>query len=432
MRSRPLLTAALGVAALAAVAAAPMLPDAAAPTASTAVAGADSAVAPRVVVGTADTGINPYHDWFKVDEPAVTQDVLDEFGIDADHVIHVGASLEADRAAGVYDGIVPGEPYWFAGTNLIAQANGSNIPFLPDGSVHGVGVTASIVAGNPDAIVYFAEGSSNIGDVFARPEVDIVTTSFGFATGVPLFDIEGSYDGVVNGGKLYFGATPNDPSLQMNDNASGPWWVVGVAGFQEHSSEGKQVLSGSTPELVADFTQQLPYCQACASEIDDGVSGTSFATPLTAGTISTVLLEARRASGHVGGITGDGLLVDASGVQISNWDLRRAVEQGAYTPATTDYSPGTGLFDLTSAPVVPAGQAAQIGWGAITPDPEHAVVEETLAFLGFGEPTRTKPAATCEFMTAQVLLRMAAWDANPTGGGFGDGAATGNHEYQFC
>ena len=447
MPSPRLLAAALGVTALAAVAAAPMLPAPAssvATDATTAALGTTSTDAPepRVVVAPVDSGINPYHEFFAVEESAVTQDVLDEFGITEDRIIDLGDSYLADLAAGEYDDIVAREAYWFRGTNIIAQADADHPgrpapdgprPFLPDdsGDTHGTGVAGSVVTGNPEAIIYFVEGVSTYErDAFKHPAVDIVTTSYGFATAAPL-PLDGSYEGVVELGKLHAGATTNDPSLAPMDGTGGPWWVLGVAGFEEGTSEGKQVLSGTFPDVVGDFTQDLPYCDVCTSGTQS-VGGTSFATPLTAGVASRVLLEARREAGHLGGITtnedGVPVMVDrATGDDITTWDLRRAMELGAYVPTELD---PTAVAE-TALPVNPVLPAAQVGWGAVTPDPEHGVVEAALAYLRDGTEA-AKPAGTCEFMTQVMTFRFATWDAYPTSPSFGQTNVDGSSPYVAC
>lgn len=393
--------------------------------------------APRVVVGTTDTGVNPYHQHFKVAQSAVTPDVLAEFGIDDAHVLHVGISYEEDLARGLYDTVVPGEDYWFAGTNLIVRADSTGVPLVADDHVHGVGVTGAIVAANPDAVVFFVEGFKPA-EVFAHPAVDIVSTSFGTVMpvdtplGGPLNPFPGGREAVVEGGKLLLTATPNVPTPAPADAAGGVWWAMNVSGWDEGPDEahGKQFFSTVTPDLVADFIQRLPYCFPCTDEYRQKTGGTSFATPRTAGIASRILLEARRRSGHVGGITVDGLLVDAGGATVSNWDLRRALEEGAAT--VTSPTPDQRSLELmTQDGTIPilVAEEAFTGWGLVTDDPSYGVVDETLAHLGFGTPTRTKPLATCHFMLASFDARVAAYAANPTSPSFGDTSTPG---YQRC
>lgn len=451
MRSR-LATAAVAATALAAVAAAPMLPQAASQRATEVIAaqlddtaGDGELPEPRVVVAPVDSGINPYHEFFAVADSSVTEDVLGEFvaalpeGNDL-RIIDLGDSYLADLQAGKYDDVAEGDLAWFRGTNIIARSaisvdgrpapDGAR-PFLPDGSgdTHGTGVTGSVVAGNPQAVVYFVEGISNEREAFTHPAVDIITTSYGFVTAAPL-PLDGSHEGVVELGKLHAGATTNDPSLAAVDGTGGPWWVLGVAGFEEGTSEGKQVMSGTIPDVVADFTQELPYCDVCTEGTQE-VGGTSFATPLTAGVASSVLLQLRRDADHVGGITenaaGEMVMVDrAEGDDVTTWDLRRALEVGAYVPTELD---PTAVLE-TALPVNPVLPAAQVGWGAITADPEHAVLDNALAYLRDGTET-AKPAGTCQFMTGVMTLRHITWDLYPTSPTFGQDSAT-DSPYVAC
>ena len=376
--------------------------------------------APRVVVTPIDSGINPYHEFFQVAESSVTQDVLDEFGIDSSHVLTLSDTYEEDGEA-FWTSLKEGELYHFTGTNIIAvNLDGRDRKILPDGSNHGVGVAGSVVRGNPEAIVLFVAGSGADAEdwAFDQPGIDIVTTSYGFATAVPLPAVSSRYTGVVEGGKAHFGASPNDPSLASVDGTSGPWWVVSMAGYAEGDDEGKELLSGTSPEFVADFTQDLPYCATCTTELSSP-SGTSFATPLAAGVASAVLLEARQRTGHVGGITAEGLMVDADGIHLDTWDLRRSLQEGAVLPASS----GVGFGTLPTLPVAPY---AVVGWGAITPDPELDVIGRSVAWLmGDEDAPDAKGGDTCAFMNAHFDARLYSWNLNPASDSFGDSDGAG-------
>ena len=385
---------------------------------------------PRVVVAVIDTAPNPYHEFvhagggpYTTAPPSsVTPDVLAEFGIDEAHVIRVtrtgdfAADFDQDRAQ--FDAIRKGEPYWFEGTNIIAISfnNTDKQRLRPDGTVsqHGVGTYSAVLAANPEAIVVSVEGPGGADRpieqawAFGHPAVDLVSTSYGPPFSPPLTSgMTHSYRGVVTNGKLLVGASDNSPALSPIDQTSGPWWSIGVAGYHEGSNGGREPLSGSLPDVVGDFTQTLPYCRRCEAGMSSA-SGTSFATPRTAGTLSKIILEARRAAGHTGGIdmTAEGgpLLVSTGGFSISGWDVRRAMEEAAYVPRTADYSPGAAV------PVNDGAPWAQVGWGAVTPDVAKGVVAEGLAQLGVaGTPTRSKDAATCAFMTANMQARFSYW-----------------------
>ena len=392
---------------------------------------------------------NPYHEFFHTGgslygsgaPTSVTPEVLEEFGIDEDHIIRLtrtgdfAADFAADQAQ--FTAIQVGQPYWFEGTNIIGVSLSSSNPLSPvQGGTHPVGTTSAVLTANPETIVVsvqspgaplgvpgFATYPAGEAWVFETPWVDLITSSYGPPGSPPLgYHLTDSYRGVVERGKIAVGASDNSPALSPVDATSGPWWVVGIAGFGEGSSEGRVLTSGSLPDFLADFTQTLPYCKSCESG-KSSVSGTSFASPRTAGTLSAILLQARRAAGHTGGIrTVDGtpVMVHGRGITRTNWQVRRALEEAAVYPTG-----GSG-----SDPGIPQQAPWSIaGWGVVTPAPAHGVIPEALAHLGIsGTPTRSKSADTCAFMTANILARHAWWDAAP----FSQSEPSLEDPYEYC
>lgn len=381
---------------------------------------------PRVVVAVIDSGINPYHEYFnaggslygKSSPSSVTPAVLKEFGIDKDHIIRLTrtgnfvADFAKDKAQ--FEKIEKGEPYWFAGTNVIGISFAEGEPLRPDGgaSSHGIGTAAAVLGANPHAIVVAVEGINSDSEewAFTHGAVDIITTSYGPITSVPTLNhLSNSYTGVVTNGKAHFGAAANDPTYSTLDETSGPWWSIGIAGFEEGDTNGRQLSSGNVPDFVGDFTQELPYCRSC-EEGKRVVRGTSFATPRSAGTFSKILLEARRAAGHSGGIDSGGKggpSLVAGKYDLTVWEMRRALEEAAYYPGSQEYTPG----NPTSAPIATQAPWFQMGWGLISPDQRYRVIDETLAHLGIKrKPKRTKPQEACDFMTANMEARRAYWE----------------------
>lgn len=404
---------------------------------------------PRVVVAVIDSGVNPYHEYFHAHGPlyrdskpsSVTPAVLEEFGIRKRNIIKVtrtgnfAKDYAKDKAQ--FDRIKNGEPYWFKGTNLIGVSfleDGGRLRPDGDASAHGIGTSAAVLTANPDAIVVAVEdiGAESEKWAFTHPAVDIVSTSYGPPTSVPTFQhLSSSYKGVVDNGKAHFGAAANDPSFSSLDETSGPWWSIGIAGFEEGASGGRQLSSGSVPDFVGDFTQDLPYCRSCEKGLSS-VGGTSFATPRSAGTFSKILLEARRAGGHVGGIVkrskGEPLLVTGKR-SLTVWDVRRALEEAAYYPGVADYGTEGGP-DPTSVPVIDAAPWVQTGWGLISPRREYKVVKQALARLKIrGKATRSKPQEACDFMTANMDARHAYWDQLAVNG---DSFGKNEDPYIYC
>ena len=436
----------------------------------------------RVVVAVLDTGINPYHKFLYAGSPiypdsapsAVTPEVLAEFGIDAAHIIDVQRTgdyaIDFLRDREMWMAIERGVPYWIKNTNIIVasfvDATAGEIPILAEGSTHGVGTSGSVLTANPEAIVFFIEqGDTGIGSdethiyAFAHPAVDILSTSYGVSQALGLLPAPeygaflGTFNGVVNLGKLHFSSSGNGPGLSNFRAGAGPWWSIGASGYEEGSNNGRTVLSGVLPDFIADFTQELPYCLAC----EDGysfVGGTSFSTPRSAGVASKVLLETRRALGHSGGIV---VSVDAApvmaagnGQSVTNWQIRRALEEAAFVPTVTDYDPTTLPDDVLGLsiglPINPAAPWLQIGWGEISADSSKHVVENALAVLGFGGGQGLgKAMGFCEFNTLLMQERIAYWnqvvpavrpiliEVDPVGLGSGEaGGPAATTPYIFC
>lgn len=377
----------------------------------------------RVVVADVDSGINPYHEAYYRGASEVTPAVLAEFpGVVTKRLTRTGdvaRDLAADRP--FWQSVALGRPYWFEGTNVIGISFDPATPtrILADpGEEHGVGTSSAVLDANPEAVVLFVEGVNADSEAYAftHPAVDVVTTSYGVPGSPPVpFHLESSYRGTVERGKLHFGASDNSPALSPTDGTSGPWWSIGVAGFHEGTSEGRETLSGNVVDVVSDFTQALPYCATCQRGRTAGVSGTSFATPRSAGTASAVVLQARRKARHVGGPVvrkGQGSLLVAGSLPRTPWQVRRALEQAAAYPDLAAYDPQSAVQgDLGALPVNPVSPYAQVGWGLLSPDPRHRVVPEALARLGVaGTPTRQKSAQACAYNNAGITARHAYWD----------------------
>lgn len=393
---------------------------------------------PRAVVSVLDTAINPYHSFFyggsdiypTAHPSSVTQEVLTALGVKPENVVqltrtgNLAADVVADAA--FWDRVQPGELYYFKGTNIIATSishtGKSVLKPEPIKNPHGVATTAAVLRANPDAIVLFVESGPDLAKepvhrlAFQNPAVDIVSTSYGVSasiTGIPLpeyYAFHRTYEGVVHRGKLHFSSSGNGPGLSPKRAGAGPWWSIGVSGIEEGASEGRSAQSGLFPDFVSDFQQDLPYCMDCETGYRL-VGGTSFSTPRAAGVASRVLMEARAALGHVGGIVdvaGTPTMVSASGRTITNWQLRRALEQAAWTPV---FDPDRFFVDDTGLPIVEQAPWLQVGWGDLTTLPEKGVVPAALTDLGLGSTPRAKASGYCDFQTALIRERMAYWSA---------------------
>ncbi|HVL68116.1 MAG TPA: S8 family serine peptidase [Vicinamibacterales bacterium] len=424
---------------------------------------------PRVVVAVLDSGINPYHDFYYAGSPlygnghpsAVTQEVLDAFGVKPENVVTLTrtGNLVNDLAsdAAFWSRVTRGETYHFRGTNIIARsfAGAADVVLRPDTSKspHGVGTSASVLAANPDAVLFFVEQGSALGSAdshafsFQHPAIDIVSTSYGVSipqTGFPLPEyraFRSTYEGVVTNGKLHFSSGGNGPGMTPLRAGAGPWWSIGVSGIEEGSSEGDTLLSGQFPDFVSDFTQNVPYCMDCQAGTRS-VGGTSFSTPRAAGVASKVIQEARRLRGHAGGITavnGAPAMVSGAGNPITNWQVRRALEQAAWIPDSTAYNPVAGATDLVGLPINPVAPWLQVGWGDLTAAAAKGVVPAALSELGLGDTPRLKPTGYCEFQTIIIRERQLYWNNlapllpnNPVLTGETPPGAPANDPFVYC
>ena len=424
---------------------------------------------PRAVVAVLDSGVNPYHDFYYIGSPlypdahpsAVTQEVLDAFGVKPENVVTLTrtGNLVSDLAADAafWSRVTRGETYHFRGTNLIVRsfAGSADVVLRPDTSksAHGVGTSGSVLAANPDAVLLFIEQGSALGSAeshayaFQHPAVDVVSTSYGVSIPNPGFPLpeyrafESTYEGVVTNGKLHFSSGGNGPGMTPLRAGAGPWWSIGVSGIEEGSSEGDTLLSGNFPDFVSDFTQTVPYCMDCEAGLRE-VGGTSFSTPRAAGVASKVIQEARRLRTHAGGITAiDGVptMVAGSGNPITNWHVRRALEAAAWSPDTSDYDPVEGVFDLAGLPINPLAPWLQVGWGDLSAASAKEVVPAALSELGLGTTPRVKPTGYCEFQTTIIRERQLYWNnlapllpSNPVLGGETPPGAPANDPFIYC
>lgn len=377
----------------------------------------DASLPPHVVVADIDTGINVYHQRFAGTLP----DALVDSFVDAEtgqppvrvRISQTGTfedRLRADQT--IWDGLERGVLYYFEGTRVLGisfesdDADENPVLDFPDGS-HGTGTAGSVFDANPEAVLVLVEGVGNAqGELWAmaQPWIDVTTMSYGPIGSPPTSSTEETGTHAATragwrGGKLPVGAADNTPSLAPNDATAGPPWVIGVAG--DHiETQCRDHVSGTFPDVTANFTQVLP--EADSVDARGQTSGTSFATPTTAGTLSAIVLEVRKTWGHTQGIVDGALAIGPDGQRLTNWDVRAAMNATAYYFSATDCQPepGTGL------PVNPAAPWTQMGWGHVGPE----IVADAVALLlagDLGVPADKAQAAA--FQGALYDYRVQLW-----------------------
>ncbi|CAI8415544.1 MAG: Uncharacterised protein [Candidatus Poseidoniaceae archaeon] len=371
------------------------------------------------VVAPVDTGINVYHDHFRTSE--VYPDwLLDSLGVTKTCDITFDGSwqerYEADKES-CWDDITTSDIVYFAGTKIIGTSpdGGTDIHILDDPSDgHGTAVTGAVLDANPDAVIFFVEGFSTEAVLAAsnQPLVDIISTSFGAIGSLPVPGIEtGTYEAVVGNNKIHTGAADNTPSPAVQDATAGPPWSIGIAGYAEEGDDQKETMSGSYPDIAADWTQVLPN-----HDDTDGyheTSGTSFATPRTAGILSFILQELRDefndggsgATTERGGYLVNGTTSDGESFTIRNSEVRNALNLSAWYPSFTSWDPFSG-----TTPVSPVAPCTQVGWGVVN----MSNIEPMLMHLNGTQPMDNRPSDVVLCMNMNQEAREAYWGVYPS------------------
>ena len=377
------------------------------------------------VVAPIDTGINVYHDHFRTNE-TYPDWLLDGLGVTKTCTPTFEGTwqerYEADRES-CWDTITTSDIVYFAGTKIIGTSpdGGTDIHILDDPSDgHGTAVTGAVLDANPDAVIFFVEGFSTEAVLAAgnQPLVDIVTTSFGAIGSLPVPGIEtGTHQTVVVNNKIHTGAADNTPSPAVQDATAGPPWSIGIAGYAEEGDDQKETMSGSYPDIAADWTQVLPN----HDDVDGyhETSGTSFATPRTAGILSFVLEHLRNEVGDMGsGASSEersGLLVDGvwpeghpnagEAAGVTNAVVRNALNLSAWYPSFSTWDPSAGTM-----PISPVAPCTQVGWGVVNMSNIQPMIEH----LNGTQPMPDRPSDVELCMQVNQEAREAYWGVYPT------------------
>ena len=164
-------------------------------------------------------------------------------------------------------------------------------------------------------------------------------------------------------------------------------------------------MSGSYPDISADWTQYLPN----HDDIDGyhETSGTSFATPRTAGIISFVLQSLRAEFGDNGSGASEerqGMLVSGDNFTISNTQIREAINLSAWYP-DFGWDPTSGTMPIS--PVLPC---TQTGWGLVN----LSNIEPIIGHLNQSSTLGDRPSDVEACMSANQEMRESYWGAYPS------------------
>ena len=365
------------------------------------------------VVAPIDTGINVYHDHFRTNE-TYPQWLLDDLGVNKVCDLTFNGTwqerYDADRTS-CWDNLTTSDIVYFPGTKIIGTSpdGDGGILILDDPSDgHGTAVTGSVIDANPEAVIFFVEGFSDTAVLAAanQPLVDVISTSFGAIGSIPVPGIEDATKvAVVEKNKLHTGAADNSPSPAIQDATAGPPWSIGIAGYAEEGDDQKEIMSGSYPDISADWTQYLPN----HDDIDGyhETSGTSFATPRTAGIISFVLQNLRGEFADNGSGASEergGMLVSGDNFTVSNAQIREAINLSAWYP-DFGWDPTSGTMPIS--PVMPC---TQTGWGLVN----LSNIEPIIAHLNQSTSLGDRPSDVEACMSANQEMRESYWGAYPS------------------
>ena len=363
------------------------------------------------IVAPVDTGINVYHDHFRTNE-TYPEWLLEGLGVTMTCELTFSGTweerYEADKEI-CWDNINSTDIVYFPGTKIIGTTPDDNtdIPILDDPSDgHGTAVTGAVLDANPDAIIFFVEGFSDAAVLAAanQPLVDIITTSFGPIGSIPVPGIEDATEiAVVQEKKIHTGAADNSPSPAVQDSTAGPPWSIGISGYAEEGDDQKETMSGSYPDIAADWTQVLPN----HDDIDGyhETSGTSFATPRTAGLLSEVIQYLRAESGDFSSgadpTLRGGNLVNGDNMNITQAQIRDALNLSAWYPSFNTWDPLSG-----TTPVSPVAPCTQIGWGVVNESNVEPIINHLNGNLI--QPERPSDVTLC--METNQEIRESYWN----------------------
>ncbi|GAA4891534.1 S8 family serine peptidase [Streptomyces coeruleoprunus] len=361
------------------------------------------AAPPVTVIGIADTGINPYHLEFSArayPDPDVLALTRNFTRHPSEYIPGYPASTPAipvtlgkgylpaeDKEVWTSARVPGGTLHWIPGTKIIgaysASLDGAD-PVL-DNHGHGTG-SASVSAGNrygycPTCLLVVVEGlDETVATSF--PWVDITSHSFGYVGGAPVGPVvsgeEVTKEAAERGQTVLFAAGNgvgnafDVPVSTWHSDQTGPDWNITVGALRR--DDQRAVVGDGMPVHLSSWgIGSLPSACHTGVHCQDQFSGTSAATPYTAGVFGTTLQRVRDAvgderAGQKGGqVVAEGAAVPESAYlhdgRLTRAELREAVLKNAF-PLGEDDLPSAS-WPLGSP--YTAGNVLFEGYGAATP-----------------------------------------------------------------
>ncbi|MFF3289985.1 S8 family serine peptidase [Streptomyces sp. NPDC003023] len=406
---------------------------------------------PVTVIGIADTGINPYHLEFSAStypDPDVLALTKNFTRHPSEYIPGYPASAPAvpvtlgkgylpaeDKELWTSEKVPGGKLHWIPGTKIVgaysSSVDGAH-PVLDDHG-HGTG-SASVSAGNrygycPSCLLVMVEGLDET-VATAYPWVDITSHSFGYIGGAPVGPVlsgeEVTKEAAERGQTVLFAAGNgvgnafDVPVSTWHSDQTGPDWNITVGALRRNDQ--RAVVGDGIPVHLSSWgIGSLPSACHTGVYCQDQFSGTSAATPYTAGVFGTTLQRVRDAIGDpsagqkAGQVVAEGRAVPSSVYlhdgRLTRAELREAVLKNAF-PLGEDNLPSAS-WPLASP--YTAGNVLFEGYGAATPETARRAVDTLL-----GRALLPERPVEDDFFATDRTIRDSIW------GGYdrdGDGAS---------
>lgn len=415
-----------------------------------------------VVIAVADTGINPYHDDFAA--ATYAREGIDGAALFAQHPstylegypegapalnLTIDGNYNAAMDADAFSAVAGNTLYWIPGTKIIGAYDtgassgvtgaGDTTPIL-DEDGHGT-ASASVSTGNifgscKSCLLVAVEGLSEEW-VLSQSWIDISTNSFGAIgnIGFPVISREDATRAATERGQSVLYAAGNGnanafltPQQTYLPNTTGPDWTMTVGAIHNNNfpapeGENSAIVGSGKPVDISSFgLGNIPA--ACHTDVDGncGFSGTSAATPITAGHLGKIVETAREMLGdtnrvgtmRVGGDGPEGRGVVAfsdtpvaDNAYLSDGEFTRAeawhILFQAASPLTDTLIGFNNIlgYGLGATPV----DYAYTGYGVA----DDAAQEAALLMLENGDAMRRDTSDADDFFATDAQIRDALW-----------------------
>jgi len=280
-----------------------------------------------VVIAVPDTGINPYHQDFRLPADDDLQGVppwefIEGYPAAAEPVaLTLDAPSYEDAVAEdaeAWEAVRQDTLYYFPGTKIIGAnsvTDGTNgavtDPHILDANGHGTAAT-SLVAGadhgfnhDVDTLIVVVQGWT-LEWVYQQPWIDVISNSWGYTANVSGFNNpeKDMSKAATDAGKVVAFAAGNgvsglglacDRAVSLISHTSGPPWNLVIGAVSPKNQQDH--CWHSIPPDVSSYGSFWPAADWTSMDGERNFSGTSSATPLVAGVVADQILEARRAFG---------------------------------------------------------------------------------------------------------------------------------------